>query len=82
MVNVDRSTISRVESGETALTQDFLVRLAAAFNVPPRALVEVDPSAPGGDDFAKLMRSWQRLTPERRAEILRIIAALDPPAEP
>lgn len=69
-LEVDRSTISRIERGESPYDQDILERLALAYGCDPEDLISIDPLKPDGPKliYSKLRAASPEM--QKRAEAL------------
>lgn len=56
-VDVDRTTLGRIEKGELPYNQDFLEKLATAYGCEVPDLLSVDPTAPRETDVIRLFRA-------------------------
>jgi transcriptional regulator with XRE-family HTH domain len=73
-IDADRSTISRVERGESPYDQDILEKLAAVYRCDPEDLISTNPFR---EDSLYLLWSSLRQAPvEVRARALGYIEAL------
>lgn len=75
MLNVSHSKISRIESGETELKASFVRKVARFFNIPPVALLTVNPLGEGAQT-AQMLTAWGKLTQRQRADMIRMMSAL------
>lgn len=70
-VEVDRTTVGRIERGEVPYNQDFLERLALAYGCEPTDLLTVNPLAPEPSAvFASRLRRAPRAVQERALAVL------------
>lgn len=63
---VTHGTISRIERGKIALTEDMRFKLAAALDLSPASLVIED-------EHARLAQVWDRIDPTARPLALRVL---------
>lgn len=73
-LEIDRSTISRIERGESPYDQDILERLALVYGCDPEDLLAINPL--GEDSMRVVWSSLRRAPPEVRARALGYIEAL------
>lgn len=74
MVDASHSKISRIESGETELKSSFLKKLARIFNIPPVAVLTINPMGEGRKT-AEMLDVWQAIEPGKRDDALRVLRA-------
>jgi transcriptional regulator with XRE-family HTH domain len=73
-LEIDRSTISRIERGESPYDQDILERLALVYRCDPEDLIAINPL---GEDSLRIAWSSLRKAPaDVRARALGYIDAL------
>lgn len=73
-LEIDRSTISRVERGESPYDQDLLERLALIYGCEAHDMLSINPLAP---DAPRLVYSKVRAaSPEKQREILAVVEAM------
>jgi len=73
-IEVDRTTLSRVERGESPYDQDILEKLALAFGCEAEDLLSIDPLAP---DPPKLVyEAVRRAPPDKQEEVWRVVQAM------
>ena len=73
-VEIDRTTLGRIEKGILPYNQDFLEKLAEAYGCEPQDILSVDPLKP---DPPRLV--WDRLkaaSPELQESAIRVLDAL------
>jgi transcriptional regulator with XRE-family HTH domain len=70
---IDPARLSRIEKGATPKLEELL-RIGAALNAGLEDLVLPD-EAPAGGEIARLARSLERLAPEERQIVLRMVGA-------
>ncbi|MFY9823546.1 MAG: helix-turn-helix transcriptional regulator [Thermoanaerobaculia bacterium] len=70
---IDPSRLSRIEKGATPKL-DELLRLGAALNAGLDDLVLPD-EAPAGGEMARVARNLERLAPEEKQMVLRVVQA-------
>lgn len=74
MVSVSHSKINRIETGFTELKQSFAKRLARFFNIPPIALLTINPLGEGRQT-AEMLDAWAAIDPKKREDVLRMMRA-------
>jgi transcriptional regulator with XRE-family HTH domain len=77
LMETSGASISRVETYESAYTQDFLEACAHALGCRPQDLIAGPPNAPD-----PLLDAIEKLQPAQRRQALRLIAALSEEPEP
>jgi transcriptional regulator with XRE-family HTH domain len=73
-VDVDRTTISRLESGKIPYNQDILERLALAYGCDVEDLIRVDPLKP--DPPRLVYQQLLRASPTLQRQALAVIEAM------
>lgn len=73
-VEVDRTTISRLESGKIPYNQDILERLALAYGCDVEDLLKVDPLKP--DPPRLIYQQLLRASPSLQRQALAVIEAM------
>lgn len=73
-VEIDRTTLSKIERGILPYNQDFLERLAIAYGCEPHDFLETNPLAP--DQPRLVWDALKKASPEKQAEAWRIVEAL------
>lgn len=64
------ASVSRIETGVTPYTQDFLEAVASMLQTTPAQLLERDPAQPREPEI------WSQLTAPQREQAIRILKAL------
>ena len=73
-VDIDRTTLGRIEKGALPYNQDFLEKAAEAYGCEPEDLIMIDPLRP---DPPKLVYdALKHASPSRQQEVWRMIEAL------
>jgi transcriptional regulator with XRE-family HTH domain len=73
-LELDRTTVSRIERGESPYDQDYLERLALVLGCDSDDLLAIDPLKPDGP---KLIYSKLRTaSPEMQKRVIEVIEAL------
>lgn len=75
MVSVSHSKINRIENGSVELKPSFAKRLARFFNIPPIALLTINPLG-DGRETAEMLDAWGDIDPRDRAAALRMLRSL------
>lgn len=73
-VDVDRTTLGRIEKGELPYNQDFLERLAHAYGVEVVDLLTIDPTRP--DPPRLVYEKLRKADPETQRKAIAILDAL------
>jgi transcriptional regulator with XRE-family HTH domain len=74
LIEVDRTSISRVERGETPYDQDLLEKLSLVYRCDPDDLISVDPLEP--DPLKLIWSSLQKADTQTKARALGYIESL------
>ncbi len=74
-VEIDRTTLSKIERGQLPYNQDFLERLALAYGCEASDFLETNPLVPK-DPPRLVWDALKKAAPEKQAEALRIVEAL------
>ena len=69
-LEIDSSTLSRLESGESPYDQDMLEKMALLYGCDPGDLLAINPSLPQETDVVKRFR---QASPEIQSAIKRIL---------
>jgi transcriptional regulator with XRE-family HTH domain len=73
-IGVDRSTISRIEKGESPYDQDFLEKAAFAFGCDPEDLLTIDPTK--RDPLREVWANLEKASPDVKARVLGYLEGL------
>lgn len=73
-VEIDRTTLSKIERGQLPYNQDFLEKLALAYGCDAADFLNVNPLAP--DPPRLVWGALKKASPEKQAEAWRIVEAL------
>lgn len=79
-VGASYSKISRIETGETELKPSFLKKLARFFNVPPVAILTINPQGEGRQT-ADMLTSWGNIPASKREAALLMLRSLEEPRD-
>lgn len=74
MLDIDRTTYSKIERGKLPYNQDFLERLAIAFRCEPSDILSVNPLAPPPPRL--IVSKIEKASPELQSRILTVVDAL------
>lgn len=73
-LDIDRSTLSRIERGETPYDQDFLEKAALAYGCDPEDLLSIDPLKP--DPPKLIFDALKQASREKQEEVWRVVQAM------
>ena len=72
-LGIDRSTLSRIESGESPYDQDMLEKMAVLYGCNPGDLLAVNPLLPASEVETDVVRLFRQATPETQRIIKTIL---------
>lgn len=73
-IEVDQSTLSRIERGEVPYDQDFLEKAAFAYNCEPADLIMRNPAQP--DAVWSILDNLRKADPAQREQARAVVDAL------
>lgn len=71
-LNIDATTLSRIERGESPYDQRFLEAAAKLYGCEPQDLLVRDPEDPEG-----IWTAWSNLRPAQRRQAIKLLKALE-----